>query len=47
MNQVERLRDDLVNRFPDLAADIDAPADEQGPWFLDIKQRWRCSSRGR
>jgi len=38
MNQVERLRGDLVNRFPDLTVGIDAPADEQGPWFLDVQR---------
>jgi transcriptional regulator with XRE-family HTH domain len=36
MNQIERLRDDLVGRFPDLAVELDAPADACGPWFLDV-----------
>ena len=36
MNQVERLRDDLLNRFPGLSAEIDEPADHQGSWFLDV-----------
>jgi DNA-binding XRE family transcriptional regulator len=38
MNQVERLRDDLAERFPDLAIAIDVPADDQGSWFLDVQR---------
>jgi transcriptional regulator with XRE-family HTH domain len=38
MNQIERLRDELVGRFPDLAVELDAPADERGPWFLDVRR---------
>jgi DNA-binding Xre family transcriptional regulator len=38
MNQVERLRDDLLNRFPGFSAEIDAPADDRGSWFLDIRR---------
>ena len=38
MNQIERLRDDLVRRFPELSADIDAPTDERGSWFLDVRR---------
>ncbi len=38
MNQVERLRDDLVKRFPDLTIAIDEPADVQGSWFLDVRR---------
>jgi hypothetical protein len=38
MNQVERLRDDLVKRFPDLTVGIDAPDDDQGSWFLDVRR---------
>jgi DNA-binding XRE family transcriptional regulator len=37
MNQIEKLRDDLTKRFPDLPVEIDAPADNRGPWFLDIR----------
>jgi len=36
MNQLERLRDDLTKRFPELTAAIDVPAEDQGSWFLDI-----------
>ena len=36
MNQVERLRDDLINRFPGLPVAIDEPADHRGSWFLDL-----------
>jgi DNA-binding XRE family transcriptional regulator len=38
MNQVERLRDDLAKRFPDLSIEIDAPADDQSSWFLDVRR---------
>jgi DNA-binding XRE family transcriptional regulator len=38
MNQIEKLRDDLIKRFPDLSVEIDAPADDRGPWFLDIRR---------
>ena len=38
MNQIERLKGDLARRFPDLAIEIDAPANEAGPWFLDIRR---------
>ena len=38
MNQVERLRDDLAERFPDLTIAIDEPADVQGSWFLDVRR---------
>jgi hypothetical protein len=37
MNQLERLRDDLLNRFPGLSAEIDEPADHRGSWFLDVR----------
>ena len=34
---VQRLRDDLLRRFPDLEAEIDPPADQTGGmWHLDI-----------
>lgn len=43
MNQIERLRDDLKRRFPDLSMEIDAPLDEErGSWHLDI---WREGAR--
>jgi transcriptional regulator with XRE-family HTH domain len=38
MNQIERLREDLAGRFPDLAVELDEPADERGPWFLDVRR---------
>ena len=41
MNQLERLRNDLVERFPDLPTDIDAPAYDKGSWFLDIQRPGR------
>jgi transcriptional regulator with XRE-family HTH domain len=37
MNPIERLRDDLVARFPDLAVEIDAPVDGVGIWYLDVR----------
>jgi DNA-binding XRE family transcriptional regulator len=38
MNQIERLKGDLARRFPGLAMEIDAPADEQrGSWHLDVR----------
>jgi DNA-binding Xre family transcriptional regulator len=36
MNQIERLHEDLTRQFPGLATELDAPSDEQGPWFLDL-----------
>ena len=41
MNQLERLRNDLVERFPDLPTDIDGPAYDKGSWFLDIQRPGR------
>jgi DNA-binding Xre family transcriptional regulator len=38
MNQIERLRDDLTRRFSDLRMELDPPADEAGPWFLDVRR---------
>jgi hypothetical protein len=38
MNQLERLRDDLLNRFPGLSAEIDGPVDHRGSWFLDVRR---------
>ncbi|CAN5777712.1 hypothetical protein BH23PLA1_BH23PLA1_18860 [soil metagenome] len=37
MNPVESLKRDLTERFPHIAAEIDAPADEAGTWHLDIR----------
>ena len=37
MNPIEGLRDALVKRFPDIATEIDAPADEAGLWQLDVR----------
>jgi hypothetical protein len=37
MNPIERLREDLAARFPGIAAEIDAPADEAGLWHLDVR----------
>ena len=38
MNQIERLRDQLAARFPGLAVEVDAPAEEGGAWFLDVRR---------
>lgn len=38
MNQIERLKADLARRFPEVAAEIDAPTDPRGPWFLDVRR---------
>lgn len=38
MNQIEKLRDDLMKRFPDIPIEIDAPADDRGPWFLNMER---------
>src|SRR5262249_29648851 len=38
MNQIERLRSDLLGRFPDAAMEIDQPADHRGSWFLDVSR---------
>lgn len=37
MNPIEGLRDDLAGRFPDLATEIDPPADGAGLWQLDVR----------
>ena len=37
MNPIERIRADLIRRFPGLAAEIDAPADDAGTWHLDVR----------
>jgi len=37
MNQIAKLRDNLKNRFPDIPMEVDAPADDRGRWFLDIR----------
>ncbi len=36
MNAIEQIRDDLVERFPDLLIKIDPPALATGSWDLDI-----------
>jgi len=38
MNQLERLREDLIKRFPELSLQIDEPADDRSSWFLDVKR---------
>lgn len=39
MNQIERIRDDLLGRFPGLDAEIDPPADTKGgTWHLDVRR---------
>lgn len=38
MNQIERIRDDLKRRFPNLTVSLDKPADEKGSWFLDVQR---------
>lgn len=42
MNPIERLRDDLANRFPGIDAEIDAPADAAGLWQLDLRPGGSC-----
>jgi hypothetical protein len=37
MNPIERLRDDLARRFPDITIEIDPPADASGLWQLDVR----------
>lgn len=37
MNPIERLRNRLVRRFPDVAMEIDEPANEAGLWHLDVR----------
>jgi hypothetical protein len=44
MNQDERLRGDLLNRFPGLFAEIDEPADHRSSWFLDSRIRFLISA---
>lgn len=44
LNQIQRLRRDLLERLPDLVADIDEPADERGSWFLDLRREGRANS---
>jgi hypothetical protein len=39
VNPLERLRDDVANRFPDIKAEIDVPAEETGLWHLDLRPR--------
>jgi DNA-binding Xre family transcriptional regulator len=36
MNLIERMRDDLVERFPGLLIKLDPPGTETGSWFLDV-----------
>jgi DNA-binding XRE family transcriptional regulator len=38
MNLIERMRDELAGRFPDLRFDIDAPMLETGNWHLDVRR---------
>jgi DNA-binding XRE family transcriptional regulator len=38
MNQIQRLKAGLAKQFPDLAIELDAPDDENGPWFLDVRR---------
>ena len=38
MNQLKRLQHELQERFSDLTANIDEPADEGGSWFLDVQR---------
>jgi transcriptional regulator with XRE-family HTH domain len=37
MNPIEKLRNDLVKRFPGINAELDAPADLAGLWQLDVR----------
>ncbi|SIN77551.1 Helix-turn-helix domain-containing protein [Singulisphaera sp. GP187] len=36
MNQIERIHDELTKRFPNLAMNLDRPANEKHPWFLFV-----------
>jgi DNA-binding Xre family transcriptional regulator len=39
MNQIERLENDLLTRFPDLVVMVDPPADgTRGTWHLDVQR---------
>jgi DNA-binding XRE family transcriptional regulator len=38
MNQIQRIEQDLAKRFPSLPVSLDEPANEQGPWFLDVRR---------
>jgi DNA-binding Xre family transcriptional regulator len=38
MNQIERIRTELIGRFPGLSAEIDPPASETGNWHLDLRR---------
>lgn len=44
MNQIAKLRDHLRNRFPDILMEVDAPADDSGRWFLDIRSTGNAGS---
>jgi len=37
VNPLEKLRHEVANRFPDINAEIDAPAEETGVWHLDLR----------
>ena len=37
MNQIEKLRNDLLKRFPDLDNEMDPSETETGPWFLNLR----------
>ena len=39
MNEVERLYELLVSRFPDLKIEIDPPEINTGPWFVNVFRR--------
>lgn len=41
MNRIEAMRDELARRFPGAEADLDAPADARGPWFLTVPRAGR------
>ncbi len=38
MNPIERLRADLTGRFPDFIVQLDAPEDDRGSWYLDVRR---------
>jgi hypothetical protein len=38
MNPLERLRDDLMKRFPGIATEIDPADDEASLWYLDVRR---------
>jgi DNA-binding Xre family transcriptional regulator len=38
MNPIERMRAELVSRFPDLSTEVGEPDIDTGPWSMDIRR---------